>query len=189
VAAGQYLVTMTTRVPDTVPQATSETADLIEMTEREAGAPGEGIGVVISAYSRAVLFNGLGRYEDALAAATSASEYREVVAENWGLSELVEPATRCRRTDLVTDALNRLADKAQATRTHWARGIEARARALLADRVSADRWFRVAVDHLGRTRVRAELARTHLLYGEWLRREGRRLDARAELNIAHELFT
>jgi DNA-binding CsgD family transcriptional regulator len=168
---------------------TGETAELIEMTEREAGARGEGIGVAISAYSRAVLLNGLGRYEDALAAAVSASAYREVVAENWGLSELVEPATRCRRTDLATDALNRLADKAQATRTHWARGIEARARALLADDAGADRWFRVAVDHLGRTRVRAELARTHLLYGEWLRREGRRLDARAELNIAHELFT
>jgi DNA-binding CsgD family transcriptional regulator len=168
---------------------TGETADLIAMTEREAGARGEGIGVAISAYSRAVLFNGLGRYEDALAAAASASEYREVVAENWGLSELVELATRCRRTDLAIAALNRLAEKAQATRTHWARGIEARARALLADRVSADRWFRLAVDHLGRTRVRPELARTHLLYGEWLRREGRRLDARAELNIAHELFT
>ena len=78
-----------------------ETTDLIEMTEREAGARGEGIGLAISAYARAVLSNGLGRYEDALAAAVSASEYREVVAENWGLSELVEPATRCGRTDLA----------------------------------------------------------------------------------------
>jgi DNA-binding CsgD family transcriptional regulator len=168
---------------------TRETTGLVEMTEREAGARGEGIGVAISAYARAVLSNGLGRYEDALAAAASASDHREVVAENWGLSELVEPATRCGRTDLATDALHRLADKAQASNTDWVRGIEARARALLADRVSADRWFRVAVDHLGRTRVRAELARTHLLYGEWLRREGRRLDARAELNTAYELFT
>jgi DNA-binding CsgD family transcriptional regulator len=166
-----------------------ETAELIETTEREAGARGEGIGLAISAYARAVLSNGLADYEDALAAAVSASEHREIVAENWGLSELVEPAVRCGRTDLATDALNRLAAKAQATGTDWARGVEARARALLAEGDDADRCFRTAIEHLGRTRVRAELARTHLLYGEWLRREGRRLDARAELTLAHELFT
>jgi DNA-binding CsgD family transcriptional regulator len=165
-----------------------ETTDLIEMTEREAGARGEGIGVAISAYARAVLSNGLGQYEDALAAAVSASEHREVVAENWGLSELVEPATRCGRPDLAVDALDRLATKARATRTPWACGIESRARALLAEGGDADRWFRAAIDQLARTRVRAELARTHLLYGEWLRREGRRVDARTELNVAHELF-
>ncbi len=166
-----------------------ETRDLIERTEREAGARGEGMGLAISAYARAVLSNGLGQYEDALAAATSASEHREVVAENWGLSELVEPATRCGRRDLAVDAVNRLCTKAQATRTPWACGIESRARALLAEGGDADRWFRTAIDHLARTRVRAELARTHLLYGEWLRREGRRLDARTELDVAHELFT
>jgi DNA-binding NarL/FixJ family response regulator len=166
-----------------------ETSDLIARTEREAGARGEGIGLAIGAYARAVLSNGLGRYEDALAAAASASEHREVVAENWGLAELVEPATRCGRPDLAIDALNRLATKAQATRTHWACGIEARARALLAEDADADRWFRTAIDHLARTRIRAELARTQLLYGEWLRRKGRRLDARAQLNVAHERFT
>ena len=165
-----------------------ETTDLIEITEYEAGARGEGIGLAISAYARAVLSNGLGRYEDALVAAVSTVEHREVVAENWGLSELVEAATRCGRADLATDALNRLAIKAGATGTHWARGIEARARALLADGAEADRWFRTAIDHLRRTRVQAELARTQLLYGEWLRRDGRRLDARGELNTAHEMF-
>ena len=158
------------------------------MTEREAGARGEGIGLAISAYARAVLSNGLARYEDALAAAASIVEHREVVAENWGLSELVEAATRCGRADLATDALNRLAVKAGAAGTDWARGIEARARALLAEGADADRWFRTAIDHLRRTRVQAELARTHLLYGEWLRRDGRRLDARAKLNAAHEMF-
>jgi DNA-binding NarL/FixJ family response regulator len=166
-----------------------ETTDLIETTEREAAGRGEGIGLAIGAYAHAVLCNGLGRYEEALAAATSASEHREVVAENWGLSELIEPATRCGRIDLATDALKRLAAKAQAARTDWALGIEARARALLSEGADAERWFHAAVDHLGRTRVRAELARTHLLYGEWLRRESRRVDARAELNVAHELFT
>jgi DNA-binding CsgD family transcriptional regulator len=166
-----------------------ETTELIETTERDAGARGEGIGVAISAYARAVLSNGLGQYADALAAAVSASEHREIVAENWGLSELVEPATRCDRLDLAEEALNRLAAKAQATGTAWARGIEARARGLLAEDGDADRWFRTAIDQLGRTGVRAELGRTHLLYGEWLRRKGRRLDARGELNIAHDLLT
>jgi DNA-binding CsgD family transcriptional regulator len=166
-----------------------ETTDLIETTEREAGVRGEGIGLAIGAYARAVLCNGLGRYEEALAAATSASEHREVVAENWGLSELVEPAVRCGRTDLATAALTRLAGKAQAARTDWALGSEARARALLQTGAGAERWFRAAIDHLGRTRVRAELARTHLLYGEFLRRERRRVDARAVLEVAHELFT
>ena len=165
----------------------ADTDELIETTEREAAARREGIGLAISAYARAVLHNGLGEYEEALAAATSASEYREVVAENWGLSELLEPATRCGRIDLATEALERLAIKAQATRTDWALGIEARARALLGD--EAERWFHAAIDHLARTRVRAELARTHLLYGEWLRRESRRVDARAELNAAHDMFT
>src|SRR5262249_47263994 len=138
---------------------------------------------------RAVLSNGLGLYEEALAAAGSAAEHQEVVAENWGLSELVEPATRCGRTDLATAAMERLDTKAQATGTDWARGVAARSRALLADGSDAERWFRTAIEHLDRTRVRAELARAHLLYGEWLRRVGRRLDARTELNIAHELFS
>jgi DNA-binding CsgD family transcriptional regulator len=166
-----------------------ETTNLIETTEREAGARGEGIGVAISAYARAVLCNSLGRYEEALAAATSASEHQEVVAENWGLSELVEPATRCGRIDLATDALARLSFKAQAAGTDWALGVEARARALLAEGADAQGWFRTAIDHLGRTGVRAELARTHLLYGEALRRESHRVDARAQLSVAHELFT
>jgi DNA-binding CsgD family transcriptional regulator len=169
-------------------QGRPETTQLIETTERDAEARGEGIGLAISAYARAVLCNGLGRYEEALAAAVTASEHREVVAENWGLSELVEPATRCGRTALATDAINRLAAKTQAARTDWALGIEARAWALLAEGSDAQGWFRMALEHLHRARVRAELARTHLLYGEWLRREGRRVDARAELNTAHELF-
>jgi DNA-binding CsgD family transcriptional regulator len=166
-----------------------ETTHLIETTEREAEARGEGIGLAISAYARAVLCNGLGRYEEALAAAVLASEHREVIAENWGLSELVEPATRCGRTDLALDAIDRLAAKARATQTDWALGIEACGRALLVEAADADRWFCTAIDHLRRTRVGAELARTHLLYGERLRRENRRHDARVQLTLAHDLFT
>jgi DNA-binding CsgD family transcriptional regulator len=165
-----------------------EARPLIEMTLREVGVRGEGIGVAISEYARAVLCNGLGQYEEALAAAFSASEYGEVVAENWGLSELAEPATRTGRADLATDALKRLATKARATGSDWALGIEARSRALLSEGDRAERGFREAIGHLGRTRVRAELARSHLLYGEWLRRERRRVDARTQLRVAHEQF-
>jgi DNA-binding CsgD family transcriptional regulator len=165
-----------------------ETRDLIETTIREAGSRGEGIGIAISEYARAVLCNGAAQYEEALVAARSASEYREVVAEHWGLSELVEPATRTGRTDLATEAVTRLADKARATQTDWALGIESRSRALLSQGGRAEDRFRTAIEHLGRTRVRAELARTQLLYGEWLRRENRRVDARVQLRTAHELF-
>jgi DNA-binding CsgD family transcriptional regulator len=162
--------------------------ELIEITIREAGSRGEGIGLAIGQYTRAVLCNGLGHYEEALIAACSASDHREVVAENWGLSELVEPATRTGRPDLATDALNRLASKAHATGTDWAFGIAARSRGLLSEGAKAEAAFREAIDHLSRTRVRAELARAHLLYGEWLRRTNRRVDARGELHIAYELF-
>jgi DNA-binding CsgD family transcriptional regulator len=168
---------------------TRVTTELIDRTTREAGARGEGIGLAIGEYARAVLCNSLGRYAEALDAAVSASEHREVVAENWGLTQLFEPASRCGRIDLAAGALDRLSSKAQATGTDWALGIEARARALLDEAGRADDWFREAIDRLGRTRVRAELARTHLLYGEWLRRENRRLDARAELNFARNMFT
>jgi DNA-binding CsgD family transcriptional regulator len=163
-----------------------ETRELIETTIREAGSRGEGIGIAISEYARAVLCNGVGQYEEALVAACSASEYHEVVAENWGLSELIEAATRTGRTDLAAEALTRLAGKARATGTDWALGIESRSRALLSEGGRAEGRFRTAIEHLSRTRVRAELARTHLLYGEWLRRENRRVDAREQLEAAHD---
>jgi DNA-binding CsgD family transcriptional regulator len=167
----------------------TETTELIDTTTRDARARGEGFGLAIAAYARAVLATALGRYDEALTAAVSASEHRELGAENWGLSQVVEPATRCGRVDLATDALNRLTARAQVTRTDWAFGTEARARALLEEGAEADRWFRTAIEHLTRTGVRAELARTHLLYGEWLRRESRRRDARAQLSVAQEQFT
>jgi DNA-binding CsgD family transcriptional regulator len=166
-----------------------EARGLIEMTIGAVGSRGEGIGVAICEYARAVLCNGLGEYEEALVAARSASEYREVVAENWGLSELIEPAMRTGRTDLAADALNRLATKARATGTHWARGIEARSRALLSEGGRAEDGFREAIEHLERTRVRAELARTRLMYGEWLRHVNRHVDARVQLRAAHDQLT
>ena len=162
---------------------------LIDATLREAGSRGEGVGVAISEYARAVLCNGTGQYEEGLLAARSASDHGELVVENWGLGELIEPATRTGRTDLATDALERLDRKARASRTDWALGIVARSRALVLDGDSTESSFREALEHLSRTRLRAELARTHLLYGEWLRRTNRRADARWELNVAHELFS
>jgi DNA-binding CsgD family transcriptional regulator len=163
--------------------------ELIRTTISDAGSRGEGIGVAISEYTRAVLCNGLGEYDEAFAAARSASEHQEVVAENWGLSELIEAAVRTGQIEVATEATERLSSKAQATRTDWALGIEARSRALLSEGDLAESYFRTAVDDLSRTRVRAELARAHLLYGEWLRRSGRRLDAREQLRTAHEMFT
>jgi DNA-binding CsgD family transcriptional regulator len=165
-----------------------ETRDLIESTTHEVRSRGEGIGIAICEYARAVLCNGLGQYDEALLGARSASDYQEVVAENWGLSELIEPAARTGRMDLAREALDRLARKAVATGTDWALGIEARSRALLSRGPSSEDAFRDAIEHLSRTRVQAELARTHLLYGEWLRRANRRIDARGQLNIAHEML-
>ena len=147
-------------------------------------------GVAICEYSHAVLCNGLGQYEEALAAACGAcADPTEMVAHNWGMVELIESAVRTGRTDLAAEALQRLTTKAQACRTHWALGIAARSRALLSTGDTAEREFREAVGHLSRARVRGELARAHLLYGEWLRQDGHRVDARRELALAHEMFT
>jgi DNA-binding CsgD family transcriptional regulator len=167
-----------------------EGRELIEVTIDEASARGEGVGVAICEYSHAVLCNGLGRYDEALAAARAAcADPREMVAHNWGMTELIESAAREGRTDLAAEALQRLTTKAQACRTDWALGIEARSRALLSTGDIAERGFREALGHLGRTRVHGELARAHLLYGEWLRRASRRADARRELTLADEMFT
>jgi hypothetical protein len=124
-----------------------QTRELIELTTREVRARGEGIGLAICDYARAVLCNGLGQYEEALDGARSASDYQEVVAENWGLSELIEPATRAGRTDLAREAMNRLARKAQATGTDWALGIEACARALLGRGANAEDAFHDAIEY------------------------------------------
>jgi DNA-binding CsgD family transcriptional regulator len=163
--------------------------ELIDVTLGEAAARGEGVGVAICHYSHAVLCNGLGEYEEALTAARGAClDPAEMVAHNWGLAELIESAARTGAPELAAAALDRLARKAQACRTDWALGVEARSRALLSED-DAEPRFRDAISHLGRARVRAELARAHLLYGEWLRRANRRLDARHELTTAHEMFT
>jgi DNA-binding CsgD family transcriptional regulator/tetratricopeptide (TPR) repeat protein len=163
---------------------------LIEGSMREAVARGEGIAVTIGHWTSALLYNGLGRYEEALAAARQAGMFpTELCAANWGLAELVESAARTGATADAADALAQLSAMTQASGTDWALGIEARSRALLSEGDTAERLYQDAIERLGRTRVRAELARARLLYGEWLRREGRRLDAREQLRAAHGLFS
>jgi DNA-binding CsgD family transcriptional regulator len=162
--------------------------ELIEVVMGEAGSRGEGVGVGICEYARAVLCNRSGNYEEARQAAHAATEFQELVVENWGLPELIEAAARTGRTDVAASALERLATKARANGTDWALGLEARSRALLSEGDIADELFAEAIARLSRTRARPDLARAHLLYGEWLRRQGRRSDARHELNTAHDMF-
>ena len=167
----------------------AEATSLIEATIAEATAGGQGIAVAYAHWVAAILANGLGRYEEALAAATAASEDTSTVYMSmWALPELVEAAARCGNTDLASRALGRLADRTQAGGTDFGLGILARCRALLSEGRAAQDRYREAIDRLGRTRLRPELARAHLLYGEWLRRENRRVDARAELRAAHDIL-
>jgi DNA-binding CsgD family transcriptional regulator len=114
---------------------------------------------------------------------------RDLGPSNAALPELIEAATRSGMPERATDALQRLAVTTRASGTDWALGIEARSRALLTDGEAAESFYREAIERLGRSRVRAELARAHLLYGEWLRRRRRRPDARKQLRIAHEMLT
>ena len=137
-----------------------------------------------------MLYNGLGRFERALAAAQEALEYpRELATSQWALPELIEAAIRSGKPEPAADALAQLSETTSASATDWALGLEARSRALLTEGEAAETLYREAIERLERTRVRVELARGHLLYGEWLRRERRRLDARAQLRTAHALFT
>jgi DNA-binding NarL/FixJ family response regulator len=140
-------------------------------------------------YMRAVLYNGLGRYDDALAAARRATEYPgDLAFVTWGLVELIEAAARSGNDGMAADALDRLFETTKASGTEWALGVEARSRALMSQGEVAERLYRQAIERLTRTRVQMELARAHLLYGEWLRRERRRRDAREQLRIAQKLF-
>jgi DNA-binding CsgD family transcriptional regulator len=168
----------------------AEAAPLIEAAAREVVRRGEGWGLTFIHWVTAVLHNGLGHYEEALAAAQQAAEDPRASAWcNWGLVELIEAAARSGKSELAADALDRLSQTTVASGTDWALGVEARSRALLSGRETAEPLYRQAIEGLERTRVRVELARAHLVYGEWLRRERRRLDAREQLRTAHNLFT
>jgi len=161
---------------------------LVETLEPASAARGEGIVLTFGEYARAVLYNGLGRYELALTEAASAASQDDLGASVWSLPELVEAAVRCGRHEVAAETVQELSTRTQAAGTHWALGIEARSRALLAAGSTAEALYREAIEQLGRCRVAPERARAHLLYGEWLRREGRRIDAREQLRRAHEMF-
>ena len=168
----------------------AEVTELDEVTTHGAVVRGDGPWTTLLNWSKAVLGNGLGRYEEALRAAQVAAAYppdRQV--SSWALCELVEAATRCGQPEAAGEALGRLAEMAAAFSTDWILGVEARARALVAGPAEADGLYRQAIEHLGRTRFRTELARAYLLHGEWLRREGRRVEARTQLRAAYDDFT
>jgi DNA-binding CsgD family transcriptional regulator len=163
---------------------------LVDFTT-DAKARGEGFALGFAGQADAVLYNGLGRYEAAFAAVREAVDvppYSELSTPS-AVAELVEAAARAGERDIAERALERLTLSTRPSGSDWALAVEARSRALLSDGDAAERLYQEAIERLGRTRVRVQLARTHLLYGEWLRRERRRIDARVQLRTALELFT
>jgi DNA-binding CsgD family transcriptional regulator len=163
--------------------------EVIEATLSDAVSRGEGAVLATAEAAKAMLFNGRGRYDAAVIAAQQATERGDLGAPTWAVAELVEAAARIGDRPLAESALKRLMETTDASGTGWALGVAARCQALLGEGDVAEALYRDALERLGRTRVRPELARAHLLYGEWLRREGRRVDARVQLRTAHDLFT
>jgi DNA-binding CsgD family transcriptional regulator len=167
-----------------------EAVPLIEATLAAATAGGQGLAVTWARWMTAVLHNGAGRYADAAAAARQASqEMPHFYISTWALTELIEAAARSGNALLVADAVDQVAETTRPSGTDWGLGIEARCRALVSEGHAAEHRYREAIDRLGRARLRTELARTHLLYGEWLRRENRRADARGQLRTAYDLLS
>jgi DNA-binding CsgD family transcriptional regulator len=147
------------------------------------------MGLSVIEWATALLYNGRGRYAEALAAAQRGCEHDDVGLSAWALVELIEAGVRSGATDATSGALDRLSARTQASGTDWALGIEAGSRALLSDGRDAEPLYREAVERLARSRGVVHLARARLLYGEWLRRENRRVDAREQLRAAHDDFS
>jgi DNA-binding CsgD family transcriptional regulator len=167
----------------------AQAAHLIQIATDDVGRRGEGRALSFVQWAAAVLCNSLGRYEEALAAAQRASEDSPAVQfASWALVELVEAAVRSAVPERAAGALQRLSGIARACGTDWALGAEARSQALVSDGAAAENLYREAIDHFGRARLRVDLARARLLYGEWLRRQRRRRDARDQLGTAYEIF-
>ena len=160
-------------------------AALVETTKDDVTRRGEGVGITFAEWASALLSNGLGRYHDALAAARRACAYdADLGSMIWPVVELIEAGARCGVADSVAGAYARLAEMTSASDSDWALGVQARSQALLSDGADAEALYREAITRLTRTRLRVDLARAHLLYGEWLRRERRRGDAREQLRTA-----
>jgi DNA-binding CsgD family transcriptional regulator len=161
---------------------------LIDADVQDAIARGEGRALGLAGYATAVLYNGLGGYEAALAGARRACEHEDLGFFGWSLAELVEAGARSGASDEASTALQQLGERTRAAGSDWALGIQARSRALLSGGPAADALYREAIDRLGRSRIAVHLARAHLVYGEWLRREQRRVEAREHLRAAHDMF-
>jgi DNA-binding CsgD family transcriptional regulator len=165
-----------------------EASELIEATVQKATECRTGVLAGLAACASAVLFNGLARYDAARDAAWEAFQRDHLGFGHLVVAELAEAAARTGEVTLVQAALDWLAERTRVTPTEWVLGIEARIRALLSDGQAADSYYRDSIELLGRTRIRAELARSYLLHGEWLRRQGRRTDARVQLRTAHQML-
>ena len=167
----------------------AEAIRMISKAIEQAAAIGQGLFERQAHGAAAVLYNGLGRYEDAASAARIAASHRgDHPSASLGLPELVEAEARRGDLQRAAAAFERLAEMTHPCGSDYPLGIEARCRALTVDGPSAEALYREAIERLGRTEMRPELARAHLVYGEWLRREGRRVDARGQLRIAHDQF-
>jgi DNA-binding CsgD family transcriptional regulator len=167
----------------------AESSALIAAAVERATGQGQAMAATHASWAAAVLYNGLARYEEAASAARQAtSQTLEPWIAMWALPELVEAAARVGDAERSGDAFERLVETTRPCHSDFALGIEARCRALLSDGAAAERLYREAIERFSRTRLRPELARAHLLYGEWLRRENRRVDARNQLRIAHEML-
>jgi DNA-binding CsgD family transcriptional regulator len=169
--------------------AEDEAAAIIAADMADATARGEGRAVGLAHYATAVLHNGLGRYDAALAAARRACEHDDLGFIGWSLAELVEAGARGDGRDAAAGALAELEARTAASGTDWALGMAARSRALMSEGPAAEAAHREAIERLSDCRVVVHLARAHLVYGEWLRREGRRTDARAALGVAHRMLS
>jgi DNA-binding CsgD family transcriptional regulator len=168
----------------------SDARQLIEAVTKDSLARGQGLAVAVASWATAVLCNGLGKYEDALRAASEALEDpNDLLYSGWATVELIEAASRTGRTERTKPALEQFVERTDASGTDWALATQARCRAVLSGVDDAEALYREAIERLLPTRLRLDLARARLLYGEWLRRQSRRLDARNELRTAYEMFT
>jgi DNA-binding CsgD family transcriptional regulator len=167
----------------------AEASTLITETIEDSASRGEGLGVDLARWSAAILYNSVGRFAEALDMASPASPRSPgFYISTWMLPERIEAAVRSGAPALAAQALAEFRDTAHVADSDWGLGLECRCRAMLSTGDEAEQLYRRAIEHLRRTPIRTELARTHLVLGEWLRRENRRVDARAELHVAYDMF-
>ena len=166
----------------------SDVSLLIEASSEGMTQRGQGSGTALAQVAKAVLFNGLGRYVEALAAAQEVGP-EDLNTENWAIGEQIEAAARAGRLEIAASSVRRLQEITHDGGTDWGLGLAARCAALVSEGDAAEGLYREAIERLARARLRPDLARAHLLYGEWLRREGRRVDARQQLRTAHDMLS